>query len=92
MRKLILIFALLFITGCASNEKVGKQVQPVQTSEEKTTEKSSESLEDLLQEVNFDEQLTEACGNLTIEMTTAFLEGKSRPGIIGFCHNNGDVS
>lgn len=96
MKKLLLILVFLIIAGCSAKEETIEKDKPAKELEKVATEespRSDESLNDLLAEVNFEEQLVEACGNLTVEMTSAYLEvGSSRPAIVGFCHNNGDVS
>lgn len=64
MRVLILILALLFISGCNSGDKPKEQVQPAQTTKDETEETSSrsnETLEDLVKEVNLEAQLAGTC-------------------------------
>ncbi|MDL4840555.1 hypothetical protein [Aquibacillus rhizosphaerae] len=104
MRKLTMLFLLILISGCGMKEQTEDESQRAEAIVEETSEaveevkeekssRSNESLEDLLTEVNLEAKLTEVCSNLKIEMTTAFLEADShRPSIVGFCHNNGDVS
>lgn len=96
MRILLVIFFFLFLSGCASDGEKKEIVQKTETAElasgESSSNRSKETLEGLLKEVPVDAQLEESCGELKVELTTAYLEAdNSRPSVVGFCHNDGMV-
>ena len=93
MRIFLVAIVLMVLGGCSAETVQKVDVAKGEEAKDSKVVRSNEKLEDLLKEVKVEKQLTEACEDMSIEMTTAYLDSEDeRPSIIGFCHNTEDIS
>lgn len=96
MRTIIVLLFAILLAACSSggNEKsMENEKKETKQVEEVASTEVEMDLSDLLKGMTLDEQMEQACGDLTIEYEKVKLRVEDKkPSVVAFCHSNGDAT